>query len=652
MTDDAMLDASIGKIQDNVFKGRAVLVLGPGCQRVAFDSVQSPGWAEVVRRMRILRSTLDPDEPDQHEFLEHFWRSKLSDETAQALIEPGPETPLGLAEELSLDAGNAENPVPSAVDLARIEWLAKPIFRLFAAGTSRLGEVVSRGVTPVQNWHEVSDAALRDQTDADVESDTTLDSLRAHVKSLSFGATSLLSWLGTPQVAELDHPARKLVIKRGDIRALVGFLKSVPIEALPVCVEGFDSHCLGTKGATDGRARLTGANLEWLGDLLWHVITSDAEVPPSQRELAFFVNLPRRPAHLTTAQAFSRARPGEYRFARGDDAPEVRDGKIRAMLRGRGGRDFPKPDYAAQDLHEFYATLAAILVEQSRIESPRRPLAVVAGQDLRLEHYVYKMLATPSDYADGQRMHVVMPVRLVDATTGGRARIDWVVVTIARTTTVANDALVATKREIAWLEDAEVSDNEPVILRVGGAPFFPLKASTATDEGIARSVLGLSKKQGETEFVDYEVAPAVILDEYEASVALQELRQQSQGPNASASWLTAVVSWDKRAWLFLGEGFPEWVPRLRLLQTSLFDPAKSQNYRPRNARNALMAVDREFSWPESALLGTLGIATFQGDLRRLKRLATHPNNDRDVQEFFSAVDERVDPLRLSEGPSS
>src|ERR1700693_5722695 len=36
---------------------------------------------------------------------------------------------------------------------------------------------------------------------------------------------------------------------------------------------------------------LSGANIEWLGDLLWHTLTSDAETQPSQADLAFYVTL-------------------------------------------------------------------------------------------------------------------------------------------------------------------------------------------------------------------------------------------------------------------------------------------------------------------------------------------------------------------------
>ncbi len=70
----------------------------------------------------------------------------------------------------------------------------------------------------------------------------------------------------------------------------------------------------------------------------WHVMTSDSPVPPSQAQLAFYVNL-RRTDH-PRPRVFSRAIPGEYRISTAElptgQLPDPSN-EVKRRLRGANG---------------------------------------------------------------------------------------------------------------------------------------------------------------------------------------------------------------------------------------------------------------------------------------------------------------------------
>ncbi|MDQ8043083.1 MAG: hypothetical protein AAGC46_00335 [Solirubrobacteraceae bacterium] len=657
MNEDFQLRSSIGTLQKNIKRGRAVFVLGAGCQRVAYDSFDSEGWTEVRRRVRMLAAALPEGEEEPFQFLEKFWQSKLSDETQIAIDDEYAADHAAAVEGQSLRPEGVSTEAKSATDRARIVLLALPIFNLFAAGTRRLGASIASGETPVPNWHQMSDSSLRRGPKEDPSS---LEGLQVAVEFALQAATSLQAWRAeNGKQADLKGRFDTLSIKASDCAPLRKFLDAVEITALELSIKGFASLCIGGRLPTQPghtTAGLNGANVDWLGDLLWHILVCDALVPPSQRELAFYLNLPRAESQLTSTSVFSRPRPGEYRFGSGGvDGDLDRDERLRSLLKVRANTDISDPSLVGPELRELYATLASVLAQQGIIRKPPEgqaapstlPVALVAGYDLLLEHYLLGMLPVADERRKrkARPLHVVLPVRLTSPDAPGRRGLDWVVVTMQPTgRTSGVDRLAEAERSVAWLHRSNVQGNrEPVIIHVSGAPFLNLLDGAAVrsrDDGVGPlRVSEIDLKGGmlndADNAIDWEIEPAFLFDEYEASLAAHALRR------VRVEWLNTTLQWNNRSWLFLAEGFPEWVPRFRLLNTSLAGHQSDQRG-ARSAQHALMAVDREFSWPEASLLGALGFQRYHGDLSDLRQLATNvpPEDPADIHEFFTEISDR------------
>ena len=57
--------------------------------------------------------------------------------------------------------------------------------------------------------------------------------------------------------------------------------------------------------------------------------------------------------------------------------------------------------------------------------------------------------------------------------------------------------------------------------------------------------------------------------------------------------VTAALDWCRNSWVFLGDSFPDWLPRVRLL----FNAKSAWQSRPADGH---VAIDRRFGWPRSA----------------------------------------------------
>lgn len=659
MNEPLKLDMAYQTLQGYVVDGFAAFVLGPGCQRVGFDAASSPGWSKVVDRMRRLVSH-DSLDSDNRSFLEAFWRAKLSDETVEQLetIPAGPASgdaasPDQIALEVGLGVGPTEK--ASITDQIRVEYLALPLFRLFSLGTQRLGHVIRQGTTPVEHWHQVTDRELR-RPDGKPGEGPGLDQLLGAAQELLDNLSALADgYRGTSR--EINFPTGKLTYAEADERTLQPFVTGLRLSSVRVAVEGFTRYCVGDLQAGEtyawrGGAALTGASVEWLGDLLWHLLVCDAAVPPSQRELAFLVNVPGPPADVS-ARHFSRARPGEFRV----NSLVERDKSVIELLTSRGVRiAHQKP---TSRLACTYATLAATMVQLRENKANTKPkpagdpLAFVEGFDLLLERYLLDLLGQTRDLDDPDAppalLHVVVPINKTGANAPSRPLLDWVVVSIEAGSTPSAKQVHDAPRTIRWLGDVEF-DGNPIVVRSVGAPFLPLKAGVPNSKGrLKQSDLGLGVHPHHQAWADYKIGPALVLDEYEAALATKELRDQirpnEQGTGGVPS-LTKSLAWEGRSWMFLGEGFPEWISRLRLLQLSTLQGGAQLDSEPRDEFNALVAIDREFSWPEGALLSALNVNSFSGDLGDLVSLATRPASGPQNQEFYGKVRARVESLGL------
>lgn len=634
---------SIEAVQSKVLDGRAVIVLGAGCQRIDFDSPDSAGWAEVLRRMRLLAQVAAKESDTAQAFLESFWLSRLSDERARALGDADSTDSQALGRQLTLrvDADSSLDAL-SALDEARTRWLALPILDLFALGTRRLGAVISQGATPVTNWTAVSDArnsnGLERAFGAPEDAPQPLgDELEDFARDLERNVKLLSEWLKDPRGTPVLMGARDLSldIRAADAEPLRRFLTAASIDAVKRCAIGFGPLCVGTS-VSEQPPEFTGASVEWLGDLLWHVLTCDVRVSPSQRELAFFVNLPYKSEQVTRS-TFTRARPGEYRYGKRAVVDSPRDRQIRSMMRNRAHADQPDALQTPAGQRAVYKVLASLLVEQSvkrgAAKRSQRPLAIVTGYDLLFEDYLLRAIDPGSRRNNGEpnEFAVVVPVRLTSDAVPDTTVQDWVVVLIQRPLELTDTSLLTAPRTVGWLRDSNVQEDTPAVLRVSGAPFFPLLPTYGAGETqYLQSKLGLPPRPGDAPDRDWLIEPAVLFDDYEASLAVQSL-------SFDAMWFASTLQWNERSWLFLGEGFPEWVPRLRLLQTAMRQPGRA-----RAPKTQLMAFDREFSWSDASLLDALGATRYQGDLRELKVLGTYASAEPRVREFWGAVAARAE----------
>ncbi|MBF6619587.1 MAG: hypothetical protein ITG02_05090, partial [Patulibacter sp.] len=131
---------------------------------------------------------------------------------------------------------------------------------------------------------------------------------------------------------------------------------------------------------------------------------------------------------------------------------------------------------------------------------------------------------------------------------------------------------------------------------------------------------------------------ASIFTEYDALQAILSFAKAGSERNQGlASDVTATLNWH-RNWLFLGDSFPDWLPRVRLL----FNASNAANRFETSRDASQIAVDRRFDWPEQALLDALGIQQFECDLAEFGAYFTKASSVRGDDE---RVDSHLDAVR-------
>jgi hypothetical protein len=560
-------------------------------------------------------------------------RSKLSDTT---LLEHGGDT--GVPDEQALAPLDAEDQRSARVtDDLRIRGLAVPLLRTLIVCTRYLGQVIETGNTPVLSWQSVTHprADAIDRTPAQ-ESFVEMASV----------ATALRTWtnnkLAGPVLADFGFDAKGRASEKL-AEELPPFLRLLEIKAVAASAEWFSQNILGGTEHT-----LSGANIEWLADLLWHTIACDSGVVPSQSELAFCVNL--RDHGPWRERLFTRARPGEYRENQkpqsGDRHQKVSE-RIRRRMEACRLNGLEQPSEWVGDHGQrllVNRTLAATLMQMWRSE-PRNatPIALVASHDLMIERQLYELLD------EDKVFHVVVPVWVSDGEISPKT-LSWLWGTYTKRAPAKNpdvDALRSSAGGILKWEwyrgDLDEDDGRdirgPVIVRVGGSPLLALG-----DDATAES-LGVGPRLQRTNAKQERVELATIFSEFDALAAMITFASDDQVEKGLAANVMTALAWERRSWAFFADSFPDWIPRVRLLfnaRTVLAERgASSRNgkkHRTAKIRDKI-ALDLAFDWPEQAMLEALSVRPLHGDLRMLAQYPHSPDarSEEDWRPFLDGV---------------
>ena len=662
-------------IQGIIAEGSPILALGPGCQRIGYDD--SLAWDEVTARARILSRKVTPvltrstashdddlisgdipssdegtDDADLDEenarilgvalrrhvaFLEAFWRTKLADETQRRF------TGKLLPDELRLDAPTGDRGDRELLDAVRTDMAARLLCCL-SESTRCLALVIAEGAAPVTSWADVS---YHGQEGTDVETAHGLAGMHlTHFVKM----TDALSGYG-PGEGQSDDAGPMLEdwgihVEPGAVQdeRITEFVDLLKLDAVHHHVAGLLASCF-----TGARSRpLSGAMLEWLSDLLWHILASDSRVPASQSELAFFVNL-RATGDLSRRRDFTRAAPGDYHGA-GEN--ELYLDVLRLHSTHDNGLNDDEPLWKRDDRALFLRTMAATLRAMWRRSEDRRSqlkglsapeaahrqlppvISLVSAYDLMLERQLWEILDP------GESFHVVVPAW--HSSRGGR-RLVWLWGTIVKPSRghrfepkylIGHDDVgKPTIKWRWWAHSAEerFEPTGPVLIKVNGAPLMSLGDGVVTPRDI-----GLDERSRGA------LRLAMIYAEHDA---LSTIIGEADDVRMLPPQLASTLSWESRNWLFFGDRFPDWIPRLRLAQHARArrgSDVTRAGEEDEASEIQRIAVDRAFDWPELALLEALSIDAHQGDLRGLiDYAATRYPGHESMERFLVDVTSRL-----------
>lgn len=605
-----------GELQTTLATRSPVLVVGPGCHRVGYDT--DPAWSEVIRRLGLVHLEIGtnrllqaaPEQP--RTFLDHLWLTKLSQETVShfRMREPG-DLPRGQ------DIHTTDTPAKwTDMDRARTV-LATSLFGVLFETTRCLGNVIATGASPVTHWQSVSHPGPFGSGFVDEESDAFAGddagrfsddaehafAARENATSHMLGVVEITSYLDrlqndTPHEndahvrevhrLEIAHPAK--------LKTTFALLK---LEAIKATTE----HLLRNYFQRTSGSPLTGALVEWLADLFWHVIATDSRVPPSQGEIAFYLNLRQCTDDATYGESeFRRARQGE---ALGPLTMDGITGDVRELLHTYdSGRDAWRDISTARV--GLARTLCASLIELWRQRDHLPVVALVPDYDLSFERTLLEFLD------EGNALHVVVPVWHRDRRTGQSYYLDWLFGTLERTSGRITSARLTRLDNWRWYGDIPGSGDEddpvrgPIIVKLNGSPLLDLEGRPA----------GLELGRHE------DVKLATVFTEHESLQAI--LSFADAGPKEGSSLASDIVDaldWRLCSWVFLGDSFPDWLPRVRLL----FNAQTAWKSTPAEGH---IAIDRRFDWPEVGLLRALGVQALREDLANVANYHTEVTNAR------------------------
>lgn len=584
-----------GRLQKAFATGSPVIALGPGCHRIGYDA-GSESWERVVERMRMIWTELDGE---QREFVRQFWESKLSDEQRNWVgDEPPPEHDI------------AVTMVTPLRQRARVT-LAITLLKALVECTEALGKVIASGQTPVGDWLDVSlpRAWPKEQPAKAVEK------AKAVAKALAEGTPEHEGTLA-------EHGVTGATIDPDEFRLLkIGEVSTSLTRLYQRC---FVVH----------EVSLSGALVEWLADVLWHIVISGSGVPLSQDELAFYVNLTNDALVTEEGVGFNRPRPGDYRHEDRDGIALTAD--IQALL-ACSEPNLSAPDWT-QPRERFAATMAASVVASWRQNlkekgHPRLAIALVADYDVLLERAILQALSV------GEHLHTVMPAWV---TRQGERRMEWVIASLERSAEKVTAEMVTEPKSWRWFEphtgffpELEKNAVGPIVVKLSGSPLH------LSSDAVAASQFEFDERLG---YEDATLAVATIFSEHdsmEAMLSFAETANTTETLPHRVFDAATGLDWQQRTWLFFGHRFSDWLPRLRLFF------AANEMGRPRSKmrgkeRVDKIAVDRGFDHPERALLAALEINPYVENLGNVGNYFGQPTNlystNARIRAFCDAVE--------------
>ena len=628
--------------------GNPVFVVGPGCDRIDFD--KGPAWSEVAERVRQLWKICD----ERRDFLTEFWVRKHSAarQTREAIV---------------ADLERAEPLTPYArdpwFDNVRTLGLAQPVLEVLATCTELIGRVIAQGDVPVGDWDSVAVPISKPLQQQREEAAGVLHALenRCH---------GLRAWTDGRDIEHEDERDALDELNFEDAPAGVASrpakrrLEILNVLGIAKTAGWLHRNCVKPAEGLENPLELTGAAIEWLGDLLWHVLVADSAVPPSQAELAFYINLAATAQEPVTPRTFSRPQSGEFR---GDDPARLPDFVCNRLEYVANGR---RPDLGTDRRHALAQTVALTLREQWKAVQRGRlgghvPVALVAGYGLILERYLF------AASGEGEVFHILVPAKADGTHT-------WLWGTCTAEGPKEPRDLARLRGALSWAPyDAKgpASLAGPIIVKLNGSPYLELSTNDRESAGIRESDLFRkampTRDSGgyATGSRDRWVEQLAVFAEQDAMRAVMALRRPAshQKPEDAgvAYQVLRALTWQRRSWLFLGDRFPDWIPRLRLLLSAEDEHLGQQLHAPNEADGSAgggrllqqggfgvrprrlaagaetsapepqsagpsppdlapvrkkIAIDRSFDWPERALLESLQIEAWLGDLGSLATL--------------------------------
>lgn len=621
-----------------------VFVLGPGCYRVGFDNPYDRGWSAVEHRVANLLGRLQATE---RTFLSEFFLSKLSDERR---TQPARSAVGHRLEELAAEAARRWEDEQERADATNIAdqgaagtqfepwrtFLAVKLLEAFRHASCCLGLVIGEGRSPVLHWQDatVSTEAIAEwstpaphtgvgghEEDARYhfrESRRAIQSAALVARAMDrLGRSECLSG---EQVAALQGlPLTGLRLEESVPEQLVAALAS-PLEVLlparmATMLEVLDDRCF-----RPGSEPLCGANIEWLGDLLWHVLASDAEVQPSQADVAFYVTLSEQESS-PGPRDLRRPAYGD-RVARGLDLTRLTT------------RSQPDDQLATSDRGSLLRTIAVCLLTQYEMVEVARSIRATAMAEERSGVELYSpderafvnsvihrhVVALVGDYGDKleralfhrlaekAKFHVGVPVWL---STGNSRQLDWLLMDVHRGP--RNEPVV----EWRWLREADTAGG-PIVIKLNGCDRPPIGVPFVRGRVADFPFVGGEIEEHRDKAIDL----AVLYDEHDQLTAMQsfdELLLSGEGGLVSGlAKFEDGLRWRGRSWVIMGQRFADWIPRLRLF-THKWIGSRDAKETP---STSYWAIDRSFDWPERSLLESLGITMVKGELRSVVNVLT------------------------------
>ena len=593
-------------IQEAFALGSPVLVIGPGCARIGFDETNE--WAKVRTRVGAIWHALGDEETGDlaRPFLKRLWLERLSDRTREQheadilAIDPKArqdkdyKTVLPTRQDITSSGADLPNP-----ERARI-LLATQLLLALAASTRYLGAVVEAGGVPVWDWERVWHSPAPDDP-------PTVNTWREHTASALRQAAALAAAIdrakseSRPQ--DLNLQVRN-VFDDNDLK-----LNQVTHDTWHLLKISAIRDSLETLHRTrfEVNARqVSGAIVEWLSDLFWHVVAVGAKVPPSQDELDFYVNL-HTPMPDTDRQ-FTRPHPGEYRGP--SDGWKTLTGDVTQLLKAydSGATESPRDWDRARE--RFARTMAASLSQTWSHEQNgkhRLVIALVSDYDLMLERALFDSLR------EDQSFHVLIPVAV--HASPAEAEVEWLYGSYLDPEGNRAESLA---EPVTWERFRDVpaagsrQPNGPIIVKLAGSPLHDIRGAEGLDW-------------------NGEINTVALFSEHDSVRAMRALLPPAgETPRGIQLNLLGAdgLTWVGRSWLFFGHRYSDWLPRLQLLFTaSMLAAGGSTPFGAKSRRDWRIAIDRSFDWPERALLDALEIRRELADLSEVseyfKKNASH-----------------------------